>query len=63
MVADVEELEKLDASEVHAGRLHAKEVLMPKHGKEFVFSAADGAVKLAERAQLFRKQEHPARGK
>ena len=61
MVADVEKLEKLDASEIDARRLNAKEVLMPKHGKEFVFSA--GAVKLAERDQVFRKQEHPARGK
>ena len=63
MVADVEELESLDASEVRAGRLNAKEVLMPEHGKEFVFFAADGVVKLVERDQVFRKQEHPARGK
>ena len=34
MVADVEKLEKLDASEIDARRLNAKEVLMPKHGKK-----------------------------
>ena len=32
MVADVEELENLDASELHARRLNAKEVVMPKSG-------------------------------
>ena len=29
MVADVEELEEMDASELHARRLNAKEVLTP----------------------------------
>ena len=29
MVADIEELEEMDASEIHAGRLSAKEVLTP----------------------------------
>ena len=29
-VADIEELEKMDASEIHARRLIAKEVLAPK---------------------------------
>ena len=33
MVADVEELDKMDASEIHAGRLNAKEVLTPKNGE------------------------------
>ena len=32
MVADTEELENLDASETHARRLNAKEVLKPKNG-------------------------------
>ena len=31
LVADVEELEKIDASEIYARRLNAKEVLMPKN--------------------------------
>ena len=30
MVADIEELEKMDASEIRARRLNAKEVLTPK---------------------------------
>ena len=29
MVADIEELEQMDASELHARRLNAKEVLTP----------------------------------
>ena len=33
LVADIEELEKMDASEIHAGRLNAKEVLTPKNGE------------------------------
>ena len=53
------ELENLDA-------LNAKEVLMPKKGEEFVFSFADGSVKLAGRDKVFRKstsrQEDTARG-
>ena len=32
LVADVEELDNLDASEVHARRLDAKEVVVPKNG-------------------------------
>ena len=33
MVADIEELEQKDASEVHARRLNAKEVLTPMKGE------------------------------
>ena len=32
MVADIKELEKMDASEIHARRLNAKEVITPKTG-------------------------------
>ena len=32
LVADIEELDNLDASEVHARRLDAKEVVVPKNG-------------------------------
>ena len=35
MVADVEELEEMDASELHARRLNAKEVLTPQKNKIF----------------------------
>ena len=31
VVADMEELEKMDASEIHARRLNAKEVLTPQN--------------------------------
>ena len=34
MVADTEELEKMDACEIHAWRLDAKEVLTPKNGEK-----------------------------
>ena len=48
LVADVEKLENLDASEIHARRFNAKEVVAPRKGQEeFVFPFADGSVKLA----------------
>ena len=45
MVADIEELEQIDASELHARRLNAKEVLTPMKGEKFIFPIADGTVK------------------
>ena len=45
MVADIEELEEMDASELHVRRL-TKEVLIPKPG-EFVFPFADGTLKIS----------------
>ena len=41
MVADIEELEEMDASELHARRLNAKEVLTPMKGDNFIFPVAD----------------------
>ena len=38
LVADIEELEKMDASEIHARRLNAKEVLTPQSGEHFLYS-------------------------
>ena len=35
MVADIEELEEMDASELHARRLNAKAVLPPREGDSF----------------------------
>ena len=46
MVADIEELEEMDASELYAGRLSAKEVLTPMKGEKFIFPVADGTVKI-----------------
>ena len=36
LVADNEELEQMDASEIYATRLNAKEVLTPMSGEKFV---------------------------
>ena len=47
MVADIEELEKMDASEIRAERLTAKEVLTPMSGEKFIFPIADGTVRLS----------------
>ena len=44
MVADFEELETMDASEIYSKRLNAKEVIFPKENGEF-FPAADGRIK------------------
>ena len=35
LVADIEELEKMDASQIHARTLNAKEVLTPQNGEHF----------------------------
>ena len=34
LVADIEELETMDASEIHARRLYAREVLAPENGEK-----------------------------
>ena len=44
-VADIEEMEEMDASELHARRLNAKAVLTPMKGDNFIFPVADGTVK------------------
>ena len=46
MVADIEELEEMDASELHARRLNAKEALTPQRSGNFIFPVADGTVKI-----------------
>ena len=38
-------MEQMDASELHARRLNAKEVLTPMKGDNFIFPVADGTVK------------------
>ena len=45
LVVDLEELEEMDASEIHAKRLNAKEVMLPKSGENYKFPVADGTVK------------------
>ena len=46
MIADIEELEEMDASELYARRLNAKEVLTPQRSGNFIFRVADGTVKI-----------------
>ena len=41
MIADTEELEEMDASEIHARRLNAKEVLTRMKGDNFIFPVAE----------------------
>ena len=45
LIADFEELETMDASEIHSKRLNAKEVIFPKQG-EFIFPITDGRIKI-----------------
>ena len=65
MVADIEELEEKDASELHARRLNAKEVLTPQRSGNFIFPVADGTVKIFGRQQRQRtstfKRDRPER--
>ena len=54
MVADIEELEQMDASQLYARRLIAKEVLTPMEGENFIFPVADGTVKFSGGDQVLR---------
>ena len=47
LIADLEELETMDASEIYSKRLNAKEVIFPKQG-EFIFPIADDESKPLE---------------
>ena len=62
-VAEFEEPGKLDASEIHARRLNAKEILTSKTGEIFIFPFSDGTAKLSGRDYEFRestlRQCHP----
>ena len=62
-VANIEELEKIDSSEIYRRRINAKEILTPPKGDNFVFSIAHGTRKLLGRYHEFRKsaqrQEQP----
>ena len=66
MVADIEELETMDASEIHSKRLNAKEVIFPKEKGKFIFPVADGRIKFAGGDQELRTstliRDHPNRG-
>ena len=45
LVADIEELETMDASEIYCKRLDAKEVIFPKENGKFIFPTVDGRIK------------------
>ena len=66
LVADLEELEMMDASEIYSERLNAKEVIFPKENGKFIFPAADGRITLSGRDQELRTstiiRERPIRG-
>ena len=66
LVADVEELETMDASEINAKRLNAKEVIFPKENGKFIFPVADGRNKFVGGDQELRTstliRDHPIRG-
>ena len=49
VVTDIEELEEVDASEFHARRLNAKEVLTPRRSGNFIFPVEDGSQNLWKR--------------
>ena len=44
LIADIEELETMDASEIYSKRLNAKEVIFPKEKENLNFPIADGRI-------------------
>ena len=50
----MEDLDKLDASDMYPRRIEAKEVLISQKDYEFVFPFADETAKLSERDHEFR---------
>ena len=54
MVADIKELEQMDASKICAKRLNAKEVLTPISGEKLICPVADRTVKLSGGDQVLR---------
>ena len=54
LVADLEELETMDASEIYAKRLNAVEVIFPNENGNFIFPVADGRIKFVGRDQELR---------
>ena len=55
MIADVEDLQKLDTSEIYRRRINAKELSITKKGDEFLLPVADGTAKLLGRGYEFRE--------
>ena len=55
LIADLEDLEKLDASSFYPRRINGKEALIRQKDDEFIFSIADGTAKLSGRDHEFRE--------
>ena len=55
LIAEIEELEKLDASETYPRKLNAKEVLKTQKDGELKFPVADGSAKLPGRDYEFQE--------
>ena len=66
LVADIEELETMDASEIYSKRPNAKEAIFPKENGNFIFPVADGRIKLSGGDQDLRTstlvRDHPIQG-
>ena len=66
LVADIEELETMDASELYSKRLNAKEVIFPNENGKFIFPLADGRIKFVGGDQELRTStsiwQRPIRG-
>ena len=66
MIADIKDLEEMDPSEMHARRLNATEVLTPQRSGNFIFTVADGTVKIFGWEQRLRTstltRDRPERG-
>ena len=55
LVADIEDLEKMEASEIYPRRINTKEVLITPKREGCIFPAADGTAKLSGRDYEFRE--------
>ena len=55
MVADNEELENMDAVEIRARRISAKDVLTPTRSEHFILQVPDGTTKFSGRDHEFRE--------
>ena len=53
--SDLEDFEKLDASDIYPRRINAKEVLIRQEDEEFMFPFADGTAKLSENFMVNRE--------
>ena len=66
IVADIEELETMDASEIYSKRLNAKEVIFPNESGQFILPVADGRINFVAGDQELRtstlRRERPVRG-